>query len=226
MIPLIDIVHDAEGIFLQRKNRFLGMVKIEKEEQVHIHDPGRLKELLYAGNTVLLKKASGKSRKTAWDLIAAKHEENWILVHSGYHRALSQIILESLYPEAQIKPEVKLGHSRIDFIVQRKSDSIAVEVKGCTLSEHGVALFPDAPTTRGRRHVRELINYVESGHKALLLILIFRPDSKCFLPNSATDPEFAKVFWNAVEKGVEILPIVLSYDGKRVWKVREISICR
>jgi len=234
---LLDLSHDALGVFRSRLNRFLGVVDIidpgEIEGvEVHIHDPGRLGEILYSGNTVLLRRVEGKHRKTNWDLVAGQVDGSWVPVHSGCHRVLSEEIIrdECLSPFGHIfrlQPEVKLGCSRIDFLLERKNGSkIWVEVKGCTLAKNGVALFPDAPTARGRRHLEELIRVSEAGGEAAMLILVFRPDARCFTPNSDMDPLFASTFYEAMEKGVKVCPVLLEYDGGWVHYRGEIPVMR
>ena len=234
---LLQLPYDARGIFRARSNRFLGVVDIihpgeVKGVEVHVHDPGRLGEILYPGNTVLLKRVEGKHRKTDWDLVAGRVNNKWIPVHSGYHRALSEKIIrdECLCPFGSVSgvyPEVQLGHSRIDFFLEREDGSgVWVEVKGCTLAENGVALFPDAPTTRGRRHLDELIRVTETGGEAAMLILVFRSDARCFAPNRDTDPIFSSTFYEAMERGVKVCPVLLEYDGKWVHYKREIPVMR
>lgn len=249
---ILDIPWDREGTFISRPNRFLGIVELEcekgnetgeqekkigsltekKQVKVHIHDPGRLRELLYPGNRVLVKFAPGRKRKTEWSLVAARWDDDWILVNSGFHSKIAREILEndSLSPLGtigDIRSEVKLGHSRIDFMAQqgdgKQIRELAIEVKGCTLTENGIALFPDAPTERGRRHLETLIEFSREGNAALL-ILVFRKESRYFAPNRITDPDFARVFYQAREKGVQIHPVVLSYDDEMIWFIGEIPI--
>ncbi len=226
---ILEISDVREVVLLQRSNRFLGVVRIDgKEEKVHIHDPGRLKELLYEGNRVLVKRADKDGRKTGWDLIAAMYGDKWILVNSAYHRPISEhIVRDILFPGAnEVKPEVTVGHSRLDFAVKAGGETTGIEVKGCTLTENGIALFPDAPTERGRKHLQTLMDMIDRGQKAMLLVLVFRSDSTCFSPNERTDPEFAATFREAVKKGVEVRPFVLNFDGEVVRQVGEIGICK
>jgi sugar fermentation stimulation protein A len=224
-VPIIRVPWDAEGIFVDRPNRFLGVVDIIHPdvlmgERVHVRDPGRLKELLYRGNRVLLKRAEGEGRRTKWDLIAARGGDEWVLVHSGYHREISRRILENaemspLGPIASLRAEVSVGRSRLDFLVSKADGrDVWVEVKGCTLARSGVALFPDAPTERGRRHLRELIEIRDRGVDAAVMVLVFR-EAECFAPNAETDPEFASLFREAVDAGVEVHAVRLRYgeDG-------------
>ncbi len=222
---LLRVPVDKEGEFVFRENRFLAKVLIGNEKVlVHVHDPGRLEELLYPGNRILIKRNNGEKRKTAWDLIAAKYDNMWVFTNSAYHRKISEIILGNMLKGYTLRAEVKIGNSRIDFLAE-KDEKIAIEVKGCTLAKDGVALFPDAPTSRGRRHVEELIKFVKGGHKAMLLILVFRPDSRCFLPNEERDEKFAEAFRNAIKMGVIIKPVLLEYNGEWIRYIGELPVC-
>ena len=241
---LLEIQTDAIGLLKERPNRFLGIVDIidgsnnkiiKRNEKVHIHDPGRLKEILYPGNRLLLKKAPGDKkqvRKTSWDVVAGWIHSQWVLIHSGYHRQIAEIILENgIINEFNdldtIQPEVKLGKSRIDFLITDvKGKKTYLEVKGCTLTQNGVALFPDAPTTRGTRHIQELIEAKKQGDDGAVLILIFRTDSKCFAPNIDTDPKFIQTFKNAIINGILIIPLVLSYTDGKIYFKKRISVCK
>ncbi len=229
MVKLIKIEHTHEGIFIERDNRFLSTVKIDgKIEKVHVHDPGRLKELLYKGNKVFIKEADNKNRKTKWDLLAAHFNGSPVFINSMYHSKIAKKILtdEDISPfgkVSEIKSEIKLNESRIDFLL-KKDKNIWVEVKGCTLSANGMALFPDAPTLRGRKHIETLLKVKDSENEIALLILIFRKDSKIFSPNEKTDPKFAEIFYKALRKGLKVFPLVLEYDGYWIKFLKKISI--
>ena len=220
---ILEIETDAQGTIVSRPNRFLTMVDIEgQEERAHVHDPGRLKELLYPGNSVLLKGVDKPGRSTKWDVIAAKWRTRWILIHSGYHREISERILRNreLNPFGkitQLKPEVVVGHSRLDYMAVVNGLKTGIEVKGCTLAIDGKALFPDAPTTRGRKHLETLIEMKQNGMGAALLVLIFRTDAQSFGPNKETDPLFSETFWKAVDTGVDVKPVVLEYEGNNIF---------
>lgn len=212
--PLIKIESLMPGEFIARPNRYLADVKIEGTmERVHVHDPGRLKELLYPGNQCLVKYAKSDTRKTDWDMIAAAKDGEYVMVHSGYHRYIAEAILrnEALNPFGRferIKPEAKYGHSRIDFYATEvESDrQIWVEVKGCSLSVDGLAQFPDAPTIRGVRHLEELMQIVTAGDRAGVLILILS-EASLFEPKRDTDPKFYEAFYRAMRMGVEMMPV-------------------
>lgn len=207
------------GVFKRRPNRYIAEVVIDGVlETVHVHDPGRLKELLYEDNTCLVRYAASEKRKTDWDMIAAKKGDAYVLIHSGYHRYIAEAMLSSAEwtPFEEVYPyraEVKVGHSRLDFCLSpSESERIWVEVKGCSLSEDGVAKFPDAPTVRGRRHLEELIALKEAGDRAAVLMIVLS-NADCFVPKKDTDPEFYETFYRAMRSGVEVYPIRVSIDA-------------
>jgi len=228
MQRLIEVRHDAVAVFRERPNRFLSMVDIvEPHAQngvaVHLHDPGRLKELLYPGNRVLLKKAKNPDRKTKWDIIAAHDHNSWVFTHSGYHRKVAEAIFAdstiSPFGEmAGLKAEVKWGHSQLDFLLTRNDTTeVWIETKGCTLAVEGRALFPDAPTTRGTKHVRSLIDLRSRGRQAAIVMLIFRNDAEVFIPNARMDPAFATAVSEALHSGVQLYPLLLDYRDGAIW---------
>ncbi len=217
------------GVFLERPNRYVAKVALEGAPvTVHVHDPGRLRELLYEGNPCLIRYAASETRKTDWDMIAAAKADDYVLIHSGYHRYIAEALIrnEALNPFGEafsVKAEVKHENSRIDFkYVDAEGRNVWVEVKGCSLSEDGVAKFPDAPTVRGTKHLRSLIDIKASGDRACVLILVLSA-SEVFAPKVDTDPKFAACFYEALEAGVEIAPIKVLFDpetGALVYKGR------
>jgi len=230
---MMKITWDQKGTFVSRPNRFLAVVDIQgSHEEVHVHDPGRLKELLYPGNSLLVRRAFAKERRTKWDLIAARHGNQWVLVNSSFHRALSEKHLSDPVASPfsgiiRIQPEVKFGSSRLDFKLELDTgNSMYLEVKGCTLAIDGKALFPDAPTSRGRRHVEELVKAKEMGYDAAMLFLVFRRDAECFAPKEDTDPDFARAFYSALEKGVEAKVLVFGLNGHELRYEKEIPVCK
>lgn len=236
MIPLLAIPADAKAVFRKRPNRFAAIVDIEfpaseKDVYVHVHDPGRLEELLFQGNRLLLKQAKNKNRKTLWDVIAADSPGGWTLMHSGYHRRIAEKILQDarISPfgkAARIKAEVRYHNSRIDFLITGENGNKTwIETKGCTLSENGVAKFPDAPTIRGTRHVRELTDIVKQGKDAAVMVfLVTQTDAERFEPKADTDPEFAKAYYEALKAGVKAFALKLSYQGGIVTYVGKIPV--
>ncbi|GAB6887196.1 DNA/RNA nuclease SfsA [Desulfothermus okinawensis JCM 13304] len=234
MIKISKLPQSVKGIFIDRPNRFLAHIKLEQSQEiveVHVHDPGRLKELLYPGNHVLISKAKNKNRKTKWDLLCAKKDTEWIFVNSSFHRRFSEVILDrSLIPEItpinKLRAEVRVPYGRLDFMGHIKNTKIWIETKGCTLIKNKIALFPDAPTKRGKKHLTSLISLKDKTVRSAVLILIFSKEVNYFSPNWETDPEFSKEFYRAMDTGVEIFPVSLYCDGESVYYNKIIPILR
>ena len=196
-----------------------------------MHDSGRIRELLFKDNSIGIKKAKeGSIRKTQWDVISALSDDKEdILINSSYHRYISEKFLKdkdlSSFGECNnVKAEVKYGDSRIDYLLEKCNEKIWVEVKGVSLSVNKKAMFPDAPSTRAQKHLRELIKIKEEGDRAAVLLLVFR-ESNTFRPKWETDPKFSELFYEAMEKGVEIYPVQFFLkDGKIMYEEKEIKI--
>lgn len=215
----------VSGIFLDRPNRFIAHVKIQgKEETVHVKNTGRCKELLIPGCTVILEdfrdRAEFEKRKTKFDLIAVykKIDKNHPLYNSTESllinmdsQAPNKVVLEwlnSLRGEKSydyIKPEYTFGNSRVDFYMERNNQKFLMEVKGCTLEKNGIGFFPDAPTERGVKHLRELAAATKLGIKCYLAFVIQIPGVKEVFPNMETHEEFGLALKEAKGAGVEVL---------------------
>lgn len=196
----------VDGIFLSRPNRFIAKVLIEKEEHtVHVKNTGRCKELLLPGSKVVLSESENLSRKTKYDLIAV-YKENLGLVNID-SQAPNAVVKEWLSKQDfdVVKPEYTYGDSRIDFYMERGNKKYLCEVKGCTLEKDGIGYFPDAPTIRGTKHLRELTMAAEQGYEAYIAFVIQIPKVKKVYPNTKTDPEFSKALEKALSKGVKML---------------------
>lgn len=200
--------------FIDRPNRFLVNLKLEgssKTEKAFLHDPGRMKELLLPKARLIIREPlRRKDRKTNWDILAVKHENRIITINSSLpNRVVKQAITNKWINEISnynnIKAEVKYGSSRLDFLLSNDKETCFVEVKGVTLVKGKKALFPDAPTKRGARHLRELIDIKSKGSRAIALFVCMRDDPIIFSPNKETDPEFSFQFREAVANGVEML---------------------
>jgi len=220
-----------EARFVERPNRFLGVVDLEGDRaHIHINDPGRLKELLIPGARVFLRREHGPGRKTRFTLVAVEHEGVLVSVDSRLpNRFVSELLGNRARPRFQgatdVRAEVQVGKSRLDFSFPLDGARWFVEVKGCTLVRNGVALFPDAPTARGTRHMRELVSLREGGFAAGVFFVIQRPDARVFAPNRETDPAFAEAFERAVKQGV--MTCALSTElvlGRGLRFLREIPI--
>ncbi|MEK7215893.1 MAG: DNA/RNA nuclease SfsA [Chloroflexota bacterium] len=185
------------GRFLRRLNRFA--VEIELDEgavAAHLPNSGRMNELLVAGHPVVLAERHGIARKTAFDMQLVQYGSRWVSVDSRIPNALAA--------EAIRRREVTWGDSRFDLELREGNRRCLVETKSVNLVENGRALFPDAPTTRGARHVRTLIEAVRSGLEAGVLFVIQRDDARVLSPFDAADPEFGRALREAAAAGVVI----------------------
>lgn len=207
--------------FLSRKNRFSILVELVGEGggagkaggfECHLPNPGRLKELLVPGAELILRPAEYPDRrKTKFDVFAVIAEGETVIIDS---RAANQILrvafasgdLPKFEGYELVRSEPACGDSRLDFLLAGDRPAI-VEVKSCTLVKGGTALFPDAPTGRGRRHLRELLRASSQGYRACILFVVMREDAAVFAPNDETDPAFGTALRDAAAGGVEAIAI-------------------
>ncbi len=210
--------------------------------RAHIADPGRLEELLFPGAIVYLSRAQRGNartpRKTKYDLVLVDHNGILVSVDSRvpnelvYH-ALKLGFFKELREYKRITRESTYGNSRFDFRLSTGSadesgaapaieaPDCLVEVKSVTLIEDNIALFPDAPTVRGARHLRELATAVSQGLRAMAVFVIQREDAEYFAPNATMDPEFAEALRTAAGAGVEVTAVKCS-----IAKSGAIALCR
>lgn len=197
--------------FLSRPNRFLAYVDLDGEEVVcHVKNTGRCKELLIPGESTVFIEDHGPDtkRKTRYSLIGVLKENLMINMDSqAPNKVVKEWIEEGgfLPGITLIKPEKKYGDSRFDFYLEQGEKKIFLEVKGVTLEENGVAMFPDAPTERGVKHIEELIACKEDGYDAYIVFVIQMAGMKQFKPNERTQPTFGEALREARANGVEIL---------------------
>jgi len=199
--------------FIDRPNRFIAHVELNGSvESVHVKNTGRLRELLIPGAAVLLEEVGNPARKTKYDLIAVyKPGTGWVNIDSQAPNKLAGEWLKRNGFE-EIKPEYGYGSSRIDFYAEKDSKRCLIEVKGCTLEINGTGYFPDAPTERGIKHLRELMKAVEEGYRAILAFVIPMNGVVTVLPNRSTHPEFGRALDEAEKAGVEILYLPCASD--------------
>ena len=195
------------GTFLSRPNRFIARVQTERGEEIcHVKNTGRCKELLVPGAQVTLAVSDQAQRKTRCDLVAVQKGPLYINMDSQAPNLAAREALPRLFPRAdKIQPEVRLGDSRLDFLVEGNGRKTYVEVKGVTLEEGGVAFFPDAPTLRGVKHLKELERCLKLGHDAALLLVVQMKGVTCFRPNDRTHPAFGEALRHARKMGVSLL---------------------
>jgi sugar fermentation stimulation protein A len=197
--------------FIHRPNRFQAYVDIEGEEtMVHVPNTGRCRELLIPGSSVILREENGENRKTKYDLIACYKQEKIINIDSQIPNkvvaeALNAHRIAGLEGYRKVEREKTYGSSRFDFRLTGDSDTTYfLEVKGVTLEESGVAMFPDAPTERGRKHLRELIDVRRNKGGAGVLFLIQMRDAYCFKTHDERDRQFGEALREASENGVDL----------------------
>jgi sugar fermentation stimulation protein A len=195
-----------EAVSLRRLNRFVAEVEIDgRQERVHVKNTGRCRELLIPGSQIWLTKPGTPGRKTKYDLVAVR-KDNGLLFNID-SQAPNKVVAEWLAEQdcGVVKPEFTYGDSRIDFYMEREDIRCLMEVKGCTLEIDGVGYFPDAPTERGVKHIRELIRAREEGYEAALAFVIQMDGITEVRPNVATHPAFGEAMEDARKAGVQIL---------------------
>lgn len=196
----------TKAVFLRRPNRFIAEVELEGHvETVHVKNTGRCKELLRPGCEVWLTAPGSPGRKTTYDLVAVRKDTG--VLFNIDSQAPNQVVKEWLMTQDydRILPEYTYGASRIDFYLERGRDKYLLEVKGCTLEINGIGFFPDAPTERGVKHLRELTAAVKKGYKAMLAFVIQMEGVSEVRANVDTHPEFGIALEEAKQAGVEVL---------------------
>ncbi len=197
------------GIFLNRPNRFIANIIINgKEEVCHVKNTGRCGELLIQGAEVYVQKCENPDRKTLYDLIAVNKGGRLINMDSQIpNYAVKEWLLEK-QPFGKItnlKPEKKQGNSRFDFYMETENEKAFIEVKGVTLENDGVVSFPDAPSLRAVKHLKELCMLKEQGYGCYVIFVVQMEGVKYFMPNEQRHAEFARELKTAYEKGINII---------------------
>lgn len=193
----------VRGRFIARPNRFVALAEVEGAERVcHVKNTGRCRELLVPGAPVVLCAAENPHRKTAYDLIAVEKGDRLINIDSQAPNRAAAEYLPTLFPGGKILPEYKIEDSRLDFCIKTAAGPVYLEVKGVTLEEDGISLFPDAPTRRGVKHLHTLARLAGQGQRACVLFVIQMEGISCFTPNRRTDPVFADALAEAADAGV------------------------
>jgi len=212
------------GIFVSRPNRFIANVLIDgKEEVCHVKNTGRCAELLKKGAEVYLEKSDKPERKTAYDMIAVK--KNGVIFNIDSY-APNKIVGEwikggALFPNITfLKSECTYKNSRFDFYAENENIKAFIEVKGVTLENDGVFMFPDAPTERGAKHLFHLSECIKEGYAAYVIFVIQSPFAKYMTPNKAADEKFYSALLKAKESGVNIIALT-SYVDEYSIKIKE-----
>ena len=192
--------------FISRPNRFIAQVRIDgRTETVHVKNTGRCRELLIPGCEVWLTEPGTPGRKTRYDLVAVRKSTGALFNIDS--QAVNTVMREWLDSQGfdRVVPEYTYGSSRIDFYMDRDGGRYLLEVKGCTLENGGIGYFPDAPTQRGVKHIRELIKAVSEGFGAAIGFVIQTEGVREVRPNTETHAEFAAALNEAAAAGVKVL---------------------
>ena len=210
----------VKGKFLARPNRFVAYAEIDgRIEKCHVKNTGRCKELLTEGCTVYLERSLSQSRKTAFDLVAVQKGGRLINMDSYAPNIAAGEFLPKLFPEGNIRAEYTHGDSRFDFYIEEGGRMILLGVKGVTLENDGIVMFPDAPTERGIKHLNGLIRALSEGFESYIMFVIQMENVRYFTPNDVTHPQFGETLRKAAESGVKLL----AYDCKVTPVSMEIS---
>ena len=209
--------HVVPAVFLDRPNRFIAHVSLDgRTETVHVKNTGRCRELLLPGSEVFLSVSDNPARKTKYDLIAVRKSTG--VLFNIDSQAPNKVVGEWLSRQAfdRVVPEYRYGASRLDFYMRRGAEEYLMEVKGCTLELEGTGYFPDAPTERGTKHLRELTEAVKKGYRAVIAFVIQMDGVTEVLPHRTTDPAFGEALDRAAEAGVRILCLPCHVEPDRL----------
>jgi sugar fermentation stimulation protein A len=206
------------GILLKRYKRFLADIQLDSGEVITAHCPntGPMTGVCAPGSPVFVSESSNPKRKLpyTWELIQVNDlKPTWVGINTALPNRIIKLALQQrLFPEFADYPEIlsevpygEQGKSRIDFLLQKNNHQIYLEVKNTTLSDGEIALFPDTVTTRGQKHLRELIQVKQAGARAVMLYFINRNDCTKFAPGDQTDPKYGELLRVAVQAGVEVI---------------------
>ena len=220
------------AVFIERPNRFITIIEIGGEKhKSHLPDPGRLKELLIPGASLMVRPApENKERSTAFTTIMVNLKGQWIsLVSTLPNQFVKYSFQKNRIPIFQkyklVRPEVTIRNHRFDFLLSNKSGkNFFLEVKSVTFVKDGIAKFPDAVTTRGMNHAKTLTDLVKEGEFAGILFVCQRPDATLFEPMWDRDPMFSNVLFNAYKMGVKVWCITLNVSQTEISFNKEIPV--
>ncbi len=219
IIPLPEL---SKAIFLERKNRFVGLVDVEGQVcPAHVPSSGRMRELLFPGSTVYVAPMPA-GKRTQYRIHLAHYGETLVSVDSLLpnrliHKSLLQQALAQFRGYREIKKEAGYGESRFDLYLEDGARRCFIEVKSVTLVEdYGVARFPDAPSKRGKKHLQELVRTLNDGFRAAVIFVVQRNDARVFSPNPVTDPLFTEALRRAASAGVEIYALGCSVSRQAI----------
>ena len=202
----------TEGRLLRRYRRFLADVELADGSVVTAHTPntGSMLQCAVPGHKVLLSRSGNPQRKLPWSWELVEVNGRWVDINTQRaNRVVEEALRNRQIDELRgyaVRPEFPYADSRIDFMLEGHGDKVLLEVKNVTLCcAGGVACFPDAVTTRGQKHLRDLMAAVDDGWRAVIFFLVQRGETIAFAPADHIDPEYGRLLREAVERGVEAL---------------------
>jgi len=220
-----------EGILVERYKRFLADIRLSSGEMVTAHCPnsGSMMGLKDTGNSVRLSVSTNPKRKLKYTWEMVKSDGVWVGINTNYP---TRLVAESFQlgqipefvPYQSLRREVTSGNSRLDLYFTGAHRALWVELKNVTLVSRGIAQFPDAATTRGQKHVRELTELCRRGERAAILFVIQREDVECFTPADAIDPEFGRLLRKAAQQGVSILAYSWKVTPEAIRLLRKVPV--
>ncbi|MBR2860583.1 MAG: DNA/RNA nuclease SfsA [Clostridia bacterium] len=215
-----------KGVFLRRPNRFIAHVLLSGREEVcHVKNTGRCKELLVENAVVYLAESANPLRKTKWDIVAVEKQGRIFNIDSQIPNDVAREFVARAYPDYAVKREVFYKNSRFDLMIEKDNAKTFIEVKGVTLEKNNIAMFPDAPTERGKKHLLELIDAKKNGLGAKIIFVIQFDGAQEFRPNWKTDPQFAAALVKAKESGVEICAYDCFITADSIKINNEVKVC-
>ncbi len=206
------------GTLIRRYKRFLADISLNTGETLTVHCPnsGSMRGCSDPGSPVMISKADNPKRKYGWTLEMVQRQKVWIGVNTIHtnkivHEALGNGTINDFGHILSIRPEIKVSdHSRLDFLIKTETSSVYLEVKNCSMAENGTAMFPDAVTSRGTKHLHELARLRREGNECAVLFCIQRADADRFMPAAAIDPVYAEALRKVKKNGV----LVLAYQAE------------
>jgi len=222
------------GILIKRYKRFLADISLADGSELTVHCPnsGSMRGCATPGSPVILSKAKNTNRKYAWTLEMVQHNGIWIGVNTGMtnkivREALENGMVDDFGRIESVQAEVKVSDkSRLDFLVQTENGPVYIEVKNCSLVENNTAMFPDAATARGTKHLLELERLLQDGTGAAVLFCVQRADGRCFRPAGEIDPLYAETLRRVQQNGVRILVYRALVQPESVTITGKIPLCK
>lgn len=218
------------AVFISRPNRFIAEIEVDgKREISHVKNTGRCRELLVNGAKIYVRETKNPERKTKYDLISVFKGNELINMDSqAPNKVFGEWVSEGRFIKnvSLIKPECRYENSRFDFYIEAEGRKIFAEIKGVTLEENGTAMFPDAPTERGLKHITELSRCVKEGYEAYIFFVIQMEHCNYFTPNQRTHPQFADALKAAEKNGVNVnaLNCFVSRDELKIHRNIEVRL--